>query len=579
MHYFRPSLCSEDAFAAWDSQLAQAAEEPWLKKLSRRDLLPLFIQYYSDLRALPRGARRDLQRKVIASREIAVPAGWRLKLAGSLAGTALLLALGQASRAATITVNTNIARIAADGKCSLVEAIINANNDAATHADCVAGSGPDTIMLPAASAHVVPGIYDTVYGSRLPLITSTITIEGNGGIIQGTKKGGAGRLIAVKGSGDLTLQNITLSGSRIKGNGGAILNYGSVSITNNSLVTGNSGDRGGAIYNGSGAVLHIDNSTLTRNTGGEAAGIYNNHGTVTIQNSFLTANSGSYRGAIGSRNGTITIVDSVLSGNKATKGQGGAIYTAQTDLTIDGSMITNNTSGEFGAGIMFRFDGDLTITSSTIAGNTTRFDGGALSADTHGTVLISHSTISGNKSKVGAGGISTFVGNMTIENSTVSGNTGGYAGGLYCVNTIGSLTVSDSTVTGNKAKGVGGILTRGPVTLNRSLISGNTGIIPEVYRYPSGSVTVDNFNLIGVNGKPGILGFALGSSDILPPAGVTIIKILAPLANNGGPTFTHALVTGSPAIDAVPVLNCPSDDQRGVSRPQGAQCDIGAFEK
>src|SRR5262249_45424184 len=158
MYYSRPSFCSDDAFAAWDSQLVQAAEEPWFKQLAQRDLRPIFVKYYSELSALPRGARRSLQRKLTASRELAVPAAWRLKLARSLAGPALLLALAQAGQAATITVNTTVAKIADDGKCSLVEAIINANNDAKTHADCDAGSGPDTIMLPAAGAHTIPGI-------------------------------------------------------------------------------------------------------------------------------------------------------------------------------------------------------------------------------------------------------------------------------------------------------------------------------------------------------------------------------------------------------------------------------------
>jgi len=84
----------------------------------------------------------------------------------------------------------------------------------------------------------------------------------------------------------------------------------------------------------------------------------------------------------------------------------------------------------------------------------------------------------------------------------------------------------------------------------------------------------------GTNGNPGVNGFSPGASDIIPAAGITITRILAPLADNGDPTLTHALVPGSPAIDAAPNdAECPSEDQRGVSRPQGAQCDIGAFER
>jgi len=96
-----------------------------------------------------------------------------------------------------------------------------------------------------------------------------------------------------------------------------------------------------------------------------------------------------------------------------------------------------------------------------------------------------------------------------------------------------------------------------------------------------GGVTANDFNLFGNNGDGGITGFTPGASDIVPVPGVASKNILAKLANNGGPTMTHALVTGSPAIDAVPGADpkCTGTDQRGMPRPQGAGCDIGAFEK
>jgi hypothetical protein len=82
---------------------------------------------------------------------------------------------------------------------------------------------------------------------------------------------------------------------------------------------------------------------------------------------------------------------------------------------------------------------------------------------------------------------------------------------------------------------------------------------------------------LGINGDSGVYGFTPGPTDIVP--NVAVKKILAPLKNNGGSTLTHALVKGSPAIDAAPVdANCPATDQRGVARPQGGGCDIGAVE-
>src|SRR5262245_10398125 len=110
-------------------------------------------------------------------------------MAWSLAGAALLLALGQGvATAATITVTTNNPNIVADGECSLIEAIVNANNDAATFPDCVAGSGADTIVLPANANLTLSTVFGLTYGQfgttvGLPPITSRITIEGNGATI------------------------------------------------------------------------------------------------------------------------------------------------------------------------------------------------------------------------------------------------------------------------------------------------------------------------------------------------------------------------------------------------------------
>src|SRR5512132_4117420 len=189
--------------AAWEFQVKEANKTPWLADTLTEcggELFARFAACYAELRALPRSARRALQRQLARSTELAAilpeqlqRGGRRLqhRMAWSLAGAALLLALGQGvATAATITVTTNDPRIIADGQCSLIEAIINANNDAATHADCPAGSGADTIVLPA-NAYVMlsnPYVvrYSTPFGTfsgppfGMPLITSRITIEGNG---------------------------------------------------------------------------------------------------------------------------------------------------------------------------------------------------------------------------------------------------------------------------------------------------------------------------------------------------------------------------------------------------------------
>src|SRR5262249_25324523 len=249
-----------------------------------------FAAAYAKLQTMPRGARRALQRKLARSNVFGISARARRNLAASIAGAALLLALAQGVHAATITVNTNIAKIAADGKCSLVEAIINANDDALTHSDCLVAGDPglDTIVLPAASMHSVTGVFDMIYGSRLPAITSQIVIQGNGARIIGKKSKPPVRLITVTASGDLTLDNLTLSGGA-QVIGGAILNLGNLTISN-TTITGNIAEYGGGIYNKVGNVIIADNSTISRNVGYYGGAIHNIKGKLVVTHAAITGN-------------------------------------------------------------------------------------------------------------------------------------------------------------------------------------------------------------------------------------------------------------------------------------------------
>jgi len=128
------------------------------------------------------------------------------------------------------------------------------------------------------------------------------------------------------------------------------------------------------------------------------------------------------------------------------------------------------------------------------------------------------------------------------------------------------------------------------LTLNRSLIAGNQATVgPEMENL--GAVNANNFNLFGSNGNAGVSGFAPGPTDIVPAPGMAIAQILGPLTFNGGPTQTHALVAGSPAIDAGDPGGCRDSqgallttDQRGLARHVDGNndgtvsCDIGAVE-
>ncbi len=204
-------------------------------------LRPRFAGYYQRLAYLPRKARRALRRR------------WRR----SLGGLALLCALGQApALAATINVG---------GACTLVDAITAANNDAPT-GGCAAGSGADTLVLPAGSTHTLTAVNNSTYGpTGLPLVTSGITIAGNGSPI--TRDPGAPqfRILAVAANGNLTLQETTVSGGAPgAGGGGAVYNDGSVTLAD-STVSGNSAGSGGGARN-SGTLILVQ-TLVSGNTG------------------------------------------------------------------------------------------------------------------------------------------------------------------------------------------------------------------------------------------------------------------------------------------------------------------------
>jgi Ca2+-binding RTX toxin-like protein len=243
------------------------------------------------------------------------------------------------------------------------------------------------------------------------------------------------------------------------------------------------------------------------------------------------------------------------------------------DLTLRGGVAAASAPLNRGGGV-FNFLGTLTLINSTLSDNAAFDSGGGVFNSPNASLTLINSTISGNSAPEG-GGVANY-GTATVTNSTVSGNTvGGSGGGIQ---NGGTLTVTSSTLSGNSAAAGGGVANIDTVTLNRTLVSGNvapTG--PEIANFAT--ITANNFNLFGYSGIAGISGFAPGVTDVVPGAGVMLGNILSPVANNGGPTLTHALVTGSPAIDASPVNSeCQATDQRGITRPQGAACDIGAFE-
>ena len=577
------------------SILDTCVQADWQKLMSDwmgdgEELLPRFAAYYTHLQTLPRRMRRALQRQ------------WRMPLAG----VALMLALGQSpALAATIQVG---------GACTLVDAITAANTDTAT-GGCPAGSGADTIVLPPGSTHTLTAINHNIYGhTGLPVISSAITIAGQGSTILRASEAPDFRLFAVRHTGDLTLQETTISGGVVSPDGflqgGGVFNYnGTVTVTN-SIISGNSAVLPG-LYGGSGGGLSnrgtftVMNSTITGNTAGFGGGGVRNQGLLVIINSTIADNSSTHAsdgfaaGGGGLHNqdlGTVTVTNSTISGNfSRVRGGGVNNYGDGATLTVTNSTISGNSAYFGGGGV--QSGGTVTLTNSTISGNSAvRYGGGVRNS---GTLTLLNSTISGNSAYFGGGGVENDRYNtITLLNSTISGNTvhsfDGDGGGVS--NNYGTLTVTNSTISGNSAGDNGGGVSNffGTVTLVRTLVSGNTGITgPEISSYGTGGTVVvaDNHNLFGVNGMAGVVGFSPGTADLVPSAGVQLGNILNPvLAFNGGPTQTHTLVPTSPAIDAGGLActdatgNPLLTDQRGKPRiidgngDGTARCDIGAFE-
>jgi hypothetical protein len=270
-------------------------------------------------------------------------------------------------------------------------------------------------------------------------------------------------------------------------------------------------------------------------------------------------------GGVSNNLGRLILGDCVVSGNTSDS-SGGGILNSNGTLYVSHSSISSN----LGTGI-FNGNGSLFITGSTIADNS---DGGI--HNNFGDVLLDSDTISGNSTNGDGGGIYTAGGTFNINSSTISGNAtadNGKGGAIISIGTSPptAMHVTNCTITGNLAGSGGGILDKETIRVTNSIVAGNIAMIggPDV----SGGILSGGFNLIGNYGDGNItpeLGDLIGTPDS------PIDPLLQELADNGGLTKTHALLPGSPAINAGNDDGAPAQDQRNYVR-QGVS-DIGAFE-
>jgi hypothetical protein len=313
--------------------------------------------------------------------------------------------------------------------------------------------------------------------------------------------------------------------------------------------------------------LTLRNGKTTANIGMGGGILFGSNGTLTLNRCSLTGNSTTGDtaggGAIATENGAITLIQSTVTGNSTTgtDGDGGAIYSFSGAVVLKRSRVSENhtTGPSSDGGGIFVSSGPLTLSQSTVSGNHTGGNaarGGGIFSES-GPVRINQSTVSGNftlGANAHGGGISTNGATVTLYGSTLSGNrtegTNADGGGLYKRSGIANLfwsTITNNRTTNSGSDG-GGIYVSDSVSISQVLggsmiLAGNTAgtgnIVSDLVANPDAAVF--------------ILSSVIGTQVPNNPDDENIVTNnpqLGPLADNGGRTQTHALLPGSPAIDA-----------------------------
>lgn len=332
--------------------------------------------------------------------------------------------------------------------------------------------------------------------------------------------------------------------------------------------------QGAGLYNES-ASLVIDSCVITNCTNmffsGGAISLESIYAPLTLINSTIEANSAFEGGAIFINGGIPSIAGSLVA-------------------TIQNSTLKSNSSvfGGNGGAILVGAGGSAVIINSTLDGNIADGNGGAIAVNPRGQLTVESSTVVGNQAMspfYGGGGVYVSgTAQATIANSTLSGNTAMESGGaILALYFDGQLTIRNSTIAYNNATSTGGGITfyegSGEVQLISTIVANNSApIAPDLESGLTTQEFVANSSLIGKSDGATISG----SNNITGTVASPVDPLLdATLANHGGPTLTHALLPGSPAINAGSNTAGLVFDQRGTgfARVSGGKADIGAVER
>ncbi len=482
-----------------------------------------------------------------------------------------------------------------DGHTSLREAIFATNTvpgaDTINFAPALTANGPATILLTQGELKILDALTINGPGSNL------LKIDASGNDPTPGKLDGKGSRIFNIDDGttndiDVSLFGLTMTGGD-KNVGGAIRSLEGVSIAY-CTISGNGSYAGGGIYTR--GYLSVDHSTISGNVSGQMCG-------------------GIYSNPVSTSPRSLVITSSTIANNSALFGEGGGIRKRYGDLTIERSTISNNTASSAGGGMSIA-DGTFSvlISDSIISGNIAglspfsgdplRQDGGGIFI-TNGDInaMVERSLIDGNRARQGGG---IFFGNasqITVDSSTISNNSA--ISGASGIQVTRNLVLTNSTVSNNTGT-ASGVSASIQATIQYSTIVGNTyglGFGGRVVTYEVYSSIIAGNSTSDANLDPrrikshgyNVIGSGLGAAAFNQPGdqvGITDPK-LGPLADNGGVVLpdgshilTHALLAGSPAINAGDLIavagvnGVPQLDERGTpyGRVFGGRIDIGAFE-
>ena len=386
--------------------------------------------------------------------------------------------------------------------------------------------------------------------------------------------------------GDLTLERVTAqNNSAPEGLGGALyarwdpaLPAPVVRIFDSEFI-GNSAWSGGAVYIDTDVTAFIDGTDFLDNTA---------DGTTVLNN---------YEGRGGAiySAGALTITDSRLDGNFADGSGGGLAVTGNQDTKIANSVFFDNATTFLfasppwftGGGLFVESSGKVTVTGTLFDSNTARTGGaiGSYNLVTGGDISIRSSSLVSNTALYGGGAFALGGGPMIIRRSTIYGNTAtafGGGGGVAAA-LASTIDIRSSTVTGNisEASGGGVFDYGGELRARNSILAENTAAVAGAGGSTddgSGFLYSDDFNVIGtIDG----CAVTVAPDDLVGTDPLPLVAVLAPLADNGGPTQSMLPGALSPALDSG--SGCAVRDQRGLLRPADGglgvvQCDRGAVE-